>query len=92
MRRRHRRPHLQGADRVGNPAAAAAQSFLTTPVDAGWCEDAQALLAWHGIDPARIAREDLWRMYRRGDSAIEAARLTANMARQEQEAWAAQGR
>ena len=57
-----------------------------------WCEDAQALLAWHGIDPARIARVELWRMYRRGDSAIEAARLTANMARQEQEAWAAQGR
>jgi hypothetical protein len=57
-----------------------------------WCEDAQALLAWHGIDPSRIAREDLWRMYRRGDPAIEAARLTANMARQEQEAWAAQGR
>jgi hypothetical protein len=24
-----------------------------------WCEDAQALLAWHGIDPAKIARKDL---------------------------------
>ena len=31
-------------------------------------------------------------MYRRGDSAIEAARFTANVARQEQEAWAAQQR
>jgi hypothetical protein len=57
-----------------------------------WCEDAQALLSWHGIDSTRISRQDLWRMYRRGGSAIEAARFTANVARQEQEAWAAQQR
>ena len=48
-----------------------------------WREETQALLVWHGIDPARVAREDLRRMFRRSDAAIEAARLTANVARQE---------
>jgi hypothetical protein len=42
-----------------------------------------------GIDPARLARAHLWRMYRRGASPLEAAQLTACVARQEQEAWAA---
>jgi hypothetical protein len=50
----------------------------------------QALLIWHGIDPAKVAREDLWHMFRRGDAAIEAARLIANVARREQEVWVAQ--
>ncbi len=57
-----------------------------------WSQEVQALLAWHGIDPARVASEDLWRMFSRGDSAIEAARLTANGARQEQEARVARQR
>jgi hypothetical protein len=57
-----------------------------------WSEDMRALLIWHGIDPARVTREELWRAFRRGDSAIEAAKLAANVARQEQEAWAAQCR
>ena len=60
-----------------------------TPFD-GWYEEMQALLVWHGIDPARVTREDLWHMFRRGDAAIEAARLIANVARREQEAWVAQ--
>jgi hypothetical protein len=51
-----------------------------------WCEEMQALLVWHGIDPARVAREDLWHMFRRGDPVVEAARLAANVARREQEA------
>lgn len=57
-----------------------------------WSEDMRALLIWHGIDPARVTREELWRAFRRGDSAIEAAKLAANVARQEQEAWVAQRR
>jgi ATP-dependent DNA ligase len=40
-------------------------------------------LVWQGIDPAKVAREDLWHMFRRGDAVIEAARLTANVARRE---------
>lgn len=60
-----------------------------TPFD-GWYEEIKALLIWHGIDPAKVAREDLWHMFRRGDLAIEAARLIANAARREQEAWVAQ--
>jgi hypothetical protein len=57
-----------------------------------WSEEMQALLIWHGIDAARVTREELWRAFRRGDSAIEAAKLAANVVRQEQEAWAAQRR
>jgi hypothetical protein len=57
-----------------------------------WSEDMRALLIWHGVDPARVTREELWRAFRRGDSAIEAAKLAANVARQEQEAWVAQRR
>jgi hypothetical protein len=57
-----------------------------------WSEDVRVLLIWHGIDPARVTREELWRAFRRGDSAIEAAKLAANVARQEEEAWAAQRR
>ena len=53
-----------------------------------WSEEMQALLNWHGIDPARVTREELWRAFRRGDSAIEAAKLAANIARREQEVWA----
>jgi hypothetical protein len=60
-----------------------------TPFDR-WYEEMQALLIWHGIDPAKVAREDLWHMFRRGDAAIEAARFIANGARREQEAWVAQ--
>jgi hypothetical protein len=50
-----------------------------------WSQDVQALLAWHGINPSTVTRVDMWTMHRRGDSAIEAARLTANLARKEQE-------
>jgi hypothetical protein len=50
-----------------------------------WSQDVQALLAWHGVNPIIVTRLDMWRMHRRGDSAIEAARLTANLARKEQE-------
>jgi hypothetical protein len=57
-----------------------------------WSEDMRALLIWHGIDPARVTWEELWRAFRRGNSAIEAAKLAANVARQEQEAWVAQRR
>jgi hypothetical protein len=53
-------------------------------------EEMQALLVWHGIDPANVAREDLWHMFTRGDAAIEAARLIANVARREREARVAQ--
>jgi hypothetical protein len=60
-----------------------------TPFDR-WYEEIQALLVWHGIDPTKVARENLWHMFRRGDPAIEAARLIANMARREHEAWVAQ--
>jgi hypothetical protein len=49
-----------------------------------WSEDVQALLAWHGINPSTVTSVDMWRMHRRGDSAIEAARLTANLVRREQ--------
>jgi predicted transcriptional regulator len=50
-----------------------------------WSQDVQALLVWHGLNPSLVSREDMWRMYQRGDSAIEVARLTANIARQVQE-------
>ena len=51
-----------------------------------WAEEMRALLSWHGIDPARVTREELWRAFQRGDPAIEAAKLAANFARREQEA------
>jgi hypothetical protein len=50
-----------------------------------WSYDVEILLVWHGLDPSAVSREDMWRMHQRGDSAIEAARLTANIARQVQE-------
>jgi hypothetical protein len=50
-----------------------------------FCEQVHAAMRLHGLDPARLTREDVWRSYKRGDHALELVQLHLNLQAQEAE-------